>query len=122
MATISNQKLDIQKGKSSSKVTLSYTICFSNCEVLAGTVYQEKVSLKGDDTFFDDHLTTLRNTCIKASERCIKRSISRSVANKTLNEDNSLFNRTDEVYGLIELTPFQARKTSAKTNIEYDRF
>lgn len=88
-----------------------------------GTTFIERVSLKGDDGILsDDHLVTLRATCVKATEKCLSRKIERTVSNRTLNEDNIFFNRTDEVYALIELTPFQPRKVSAKSNIEYDRF
>lgn len=123
MATISNVKLAIKKGRGSSKVSLTYTLCFSGCELMDETTFVERVSLKGDDGILrDDHLTTLHNSCVKANKKCINRKIERTVANSTLNEDSSFFNRTDEVYALIELTPFKPRKAAAKSNIEYDRF
>ena len=115
MANINNLKLDIKKGSRRSKVTVTYDICFSHCEVMDNTTFIETLRLKGDDAWPnpDDNLIVLKNSCVSATKRCLKRKFVNTIANSILNEDDSIFNRGDEVYAHVKLTPFKARATSA---------
>ncbi|WP_346881551.1 hypothetical protein [uncultured Algibacter sp.] len=123
MATIANLKLSIKKGNSKSDVTVSYDICFSHCEKLDETVFVEKVTLKGDDGILaDDHLLTVANKCVKATKTCIPRKFVRKVNNSVLDEDDTFFNRTDEVYAKVDIKPFVPSKRSATSNIISSNF
>lgn len=123
MATIANLKLSIKKGSSRSDVTVSYDICFSHCEILDNTVFVENVTLKGDDgVLADDHLLTITNNCVKASKGCVTRKFVRNVNNNVLDEDDSVFNRTDEVYAKVHIKPFVASQRTATSNIISSNF
>ena len=126
MATISNVSLSIQKGGSgtSRQVVVRYRLCFTSCEALAGSVFVENVALRGDDPIFDDHLTTLRNSCVKAERECLDRTLVANVSRSTLDEDGDtiilgwpVWADTDEVYARITLTPFTPSGSSANSNI-----
>ncbi|MCB4800187.1 hypothetical protein [Neotamlana laminarinivorans] len=119
MATITNLQLDIKKGSSSSDVTVSYELCFSHCERLDETVFVETITLRGDDPISDDHLTTISNTCVKATKACIKRKFTRKVNNSVLNEDPKILwvKQSDEVYARVALLPFNPSSTSSNSNI-----
>lgn len=131
MATVSNVRLSIQKGGEGSRrtVTVKYTICFTSCEVLAGSVFVEKVTLRGDDPFFDDHLFTMRNTCVQAEKGCVERSITRRVSRNTLDEDGDtvifgipIFADRDEIYARVKLTPFSPSGATSDSNIVFGQF
>ncbi|MDC8003757.1 hypothetical protein POV27_06825 [Aureisphaera galaxeae] len=122
MATISKLKLDIKKGSSVSDVMVSYDICFNHCERLAESVFIEKVTLWGEDFGPDDRLITLSHNCVKASKPCVSRKIARKVPNKILDEDDTFFNRKDEVYARVSLTPFTPAGKVADSNIISSRF
>lgn len=124
MANIVNLKLDIKKGSRRSKVTVTYDICYSHCEVMDNTTFIETVRLKGDDAWPnpDDNLIVLKNSCVSATKRCLKRKFISSIANSILNEDDSIFNRGDEVYAQVNLAPFKPSSTSASSNIISSRF
>lgn len=130
MATVSNVVLNVQKGGGGSRrlVTVSYRLCFSTCEVLAGSTFRETITLRGDDPIWDDHLITLRNSCVKASEGCVNRSVSQSVSRSTLDEDGdtiiTIFGwdivrdaDRDELYAHIQLTPFTPSGSNADSNL-----
>lgn len=120
MPTISNLKLSIKKGKLFSDVTVTYDICFSKCELLAGSTFVQRVVLRGDDSpFADDHLITIYSGCVNAKSRCEKQKISRKVLTEHLNEDDFWFNRRDEVYARVLLTPFMPGSAAADSNIVY---
>ena len=79
MATVSNVTLQIGREEGDRRrVTVRYRVCFSGCETLAGSTFVETVTLRGDDPFWDDHLITIRNTCVKAQEGCVDRELSTS--------------------------------------------
>lgn len=123
MANIVNLTLDIKKGSKTSNVTVTYDACFTQCELMDNTTFIETVRLRGDDGILaDDNLKTLKNSCVSASKRCVKRKITRSISNKVLNEDDSFFNRTDEVYAQVKLVPFKPKTSSASSNIISSRF
>lgn len=130
MATVSNVVLNIQKGGGGSRrlVTVTYRICFTTCEALAGSAFRETVTLRGDDDPLDEHRITLSSSCVRATDGCVNRSVSQSVSRSTLDEDGdtiiTLFGweiaRTavqDELYAHIELTPFTPSGSSADSNI-----
>jgi len=122
MANIVNLKLEIKKGSSKSTVTVTYDACFTQCELMDNTTFIETVRLRGDDVGPDPHLTTLKNSCVSATKACVKRKITRELSNAILNEDNSFFNRTDEVYAQVKLVPFKPSTSSASSNIISSRF
>lgn len=126
MATVSNVSLKIQKGGAGSRrrVTVSYRLCFSHCEVLAGSTFIETVDLRGDDPIFDDQLIRLRNTCVKASKKCIDRKFTTSVSRSRLDEDGDtvffgipIFADRDEIYARVRLTPFSPSGDTSNSNI-----
>ena len=127
MPSISNVKLAIVKGTGGSrrKVTVSYTMCFTSCEILAGAVFTEKVVLRGDDPIWDDDLTTIRNVCVRASKDCIDRKVTVNVSRSTLDEDGDtvifgipIHAAKDEIYARVSLKPFvPASRTSDSNNV-----
>jgi len=131
MATVSNVKLDIQKGGKDTlrTVRVTYDVCFNECELMDGTVFVENVSLRGDDPIWDDHLLTLRNHCVKATERCVHRGIATRVSRSRLDEDGDtvifgipLIANRDEIYAQVRLTPFHAVGTDARSNLVTGQF
>ena len=138
MASISNLKLSIAPiaGSTRKLVTVSYNVCFTPSELLDGSVFDERVTLRGDDPIWDDHLITLSNTSIKAISTpipapasCMERKVVRRVSRKTLDEDGDtiifgipVFLDRDEVYARVTLTPFNPRSASADSNVIEKQF
>ncbi|MBV2358243.1 hypothetical protein KUH32_00510 [Thalassococcus sp. CAU 1522] len=124
MATVSNVRLRIEQlDDRRSRVHVTYRICYSHCEAMAGSTFVERVTLRGDDPIWDDHLITLRNGCVRAQNGCIEREITRVVANSTLDEDPDtiifgwVIGNKDEVYARVRLTPFQPTGSQGDSNI-----
>ena len=131
MATVSNVNLAIQKGGEGSRrtVTVKYKLCFSGCELLAGSVFIERVTLRGDDPIWDDHLVTIRNRCVKAEKGCVDREIVTRVSRRQLDEDGDtiifgvpIFADRDEIYARVTLTPFSPTGSSSDSNIVTGQF
>ncbi len=131
MATVSNVHLDIGREQSGDRrsVTVSYRVCFTSCEALAGSTFVEKVSLRGDDPIWDDYLITLRNTCVKAQEGCVDRKVTTVVSENTLDEDGDtiilgwvISRNRDEVYARVNLTPYSPSGDEADSNIVTGQF
>lgn len=131
MATVSNINLTVQKGGDGSRrqVTVRYRLCFTECEVLAGSTFVEKVTLRGDDPIWDDHITTLLNACVRAQRGCVDRSVTRLVSRSALDEDGDtvifgipIFADRDELYARITLTPFTPSGDSGDSNIVTGQF
>ena len=130
MATVSNVHLDIGREDNDRRtVTVTYRVCFSSCEALAGSTFVEKVQLRGDDPIWDDDLITLRSTCVRAQNGCVDRRISAVVAESTLDEDPDtiifgwvLSRDRDEVYARVTLTPFVPTGTRADSNVVTGQF
>ncbi|OED41144.1 hypothetical protein AB833_10320 [Chromatiales bacterium (ex Bugula neritina AB1)] len=124
MATVSRIKLKIGDEDRNNRrlVTVTYRVCFSRCEAMAGSVFREKVTLRGDDPIWDDHLITLRNTCLKSTSGCIDRKVSRRISSSTLDEDADtiilgwVIGNKDEVYARVALTPFEPSSTRGDSN------
>jgi hypothetical protein len=124
MATVSRVTMRIEDaGNNRSRVRLTYRVCFSNCEAMAGSTFVERVTLRGDDPVWDDHLITLRNSCIRAQNGCIDRELTRTVSNNVLDEDKDtiifgwVIGNKDEVYARVRLEPFQPSGSSGDSNI-----
>ena len=129
MPTISNVNLKIDKNKNgTSRVRVTYRICFTSCEALAGSTFHERVTLRGDDPIWDDHIITLRSECVKAVDGCIERNIDRMVSTRTLDEDGDtiifglVFGAVDEIYARITLDPFVTSRREADSNIVTGHF
>lgn len=130
MPSISNVRLEIEKhtGGARRKVTVSYKMCFSPCEILAGSVFTEKVVLRGDD-WLDNNLITLRSQCVRANKDCIDRKFSVNVLRSTLDEDGDtvifgfpVWADRDELYARVSLTPFVPGSKTADSNNVYGQF
>lgn len=125
MATINNIRLNIERSDQNNRrlVSISYKICFNSCEIAAGSTFREKVFLRGDDPIWDDHIMTLKNGCVKASQACIDRAIKRTLASSTLDEDPDtiilgwVIGNKDEIYARVELTPFTPTGSSGDSNV-----
>lgn len=131
MATVSNVNLDIQHGGRGRfrTVTVTYRLCFTSCEVLAGTVFVEQINLRGDDPVWDDHLTRIRNVCVKAEQGCIDRTITTRVSRSTLDEDGDtiifgipIHAARDEIYARVSLTPYTPTGSTSDSNIVTGQF
>lgn len=131
MATVSNVHLTIGKGKAGKRVevTVSYRICFSSCELLAGSVFKETVTLMGDDPVWDDTLITIRNGCVKAEKNCVERKFSRQVSRSTLDEDGDtvifgipIHAAQDEIYAHVTVAPFMPNGSTGNSNIVTGQF
>jgi hypothetical protein len=125
MATISNVVLKIDPIVSNKrrKVTVSYVLRFSPREELAGTVFEEKVVLRGDDPIFDDDRAVIASTFIKAAAGTIKRSFTQQVSQNRLDEDGDtiifgvpVLTLRDELYARVALTPFAPRSAQADSD------
>lgn len=131
MATVTNVDLEVQKGGSGQRrrVSVTYTVCFSSCELLAETVFVEEVTLWGDDLLFDDQQATLLRRCFKAEERCMERSVRRLVSRSTLDEDGDtvifgipIIADRDELYARVTLTPFTPGSASGRSANVYGQW
>jgi len=132
MATASNVQLTIEKIKNQPnrrKVSVTYRVCFTTCEVLAGSVFKETVILRGDDPIWDDHVTTIHSDCIKAQRGCVDRKFSKNVSKSTLDEDGDtvifgipIFANRDELYARVKLTPFSPSGNQADSNVVTGQF
>ena len=124
MASISNVRLEIgRENDDRRRVTVTYRVCFSSCEALAGSTFVESVVLRGDDPIWDDNLITLRNTCVRAQAGCVDRRISSIVSESTLDEDPDTIifgwvvdRDRDEIYARVRLVPFAPTGAQADSN------
>jgi hypothetical protein len=125
MASVSNVRLEIGAADRNRRrrVTVTYRVCFSNCEAMGNIVFKEKVTLRGDDPIWDDHLITLRDSCLRATQGCVDRRIESTVAESTLDEDPDtiilgwVIGNKDEVYARVALTPFVPSGSTGDSNI-----
>lgn len=131
MATVSNVQLQVQKGGEGDRreVRVSYTLCFTSCEARGDTVFVERVTLRGDDPVWDDHLATLRNRCVQAERGCVDRSVTRLVSRNTLDEDGDtiilgvpIFADRDELYARVTLRPYEPSGGQGRSNIVTGQF
>ena len=124
MASISNVRLEIGREEDDRRrVTVTYRVCFSSCEALAGSTFVESVVLRGDDPIWDDNLITMRNTCVRAQAGCVDRRLSALVSESTLDEDPDTIifgwvvdRDRDEIYARVRLVPFAPTGAQADSN------
>jgi len=132
MATTNNVQLHIERiprQDNRRRVTVTYKVCFTNCEVLAGSVFKETVTLRGDDPIFDDHVLDLHSGCIKAQKGCVERKFSKTVSKSRLDEDGDtvifgfpIFADRDELYARVRITPFSPTGSTADSNLVVGQF
>ncbi|MCX4242930.1 hypothetical protein [Paraliomyxa miuraensis] len=127
MPTITNLELSIDKGTGGQrrKVTVRYRINFNSSERLAGTVFRERVSLRGDDALSDDDLTTIYNNNVKApvDPTFIERTIVRMVSRDRIDEDSDfVLADRDEIYARVRLEPFSPGSVQGDSNLVYGQF
>lgn len=134
MPSVNNVKLTIDKGGdsrsgSNRRVRVTYTLSFSGTEVLAGSVFRERVTLRGDDPVWDDHLTEFHAGAVRAASGSVSRSFTRNVSRSTLDEDGDtvifgipIFADRDEIYARVELTPFVPSSGSGNSNTVTGQF
>ncbi len=125
MATVTNVQLEIGRAddRNRRRVEVRWTVCFSRCEGMAGSVFRERVVLRGDDPGWDDHLITLRSDCVRASQGCAERRLVRTVASSTLDEDPDtiilgwVIGNKDEVYAEVCLEPFEPSGSCGRSTV-----
>ncbi|MCP9766041.1 hypothetical protein [Lacihabitans soyangensis] len=125
MANISNVKLDISQvpgQPKQKKVTVSYQIRFNSAEELAGSVFKESVTIRGNDVGPDQHLFRLKSLFVKAQPGVLNRSFSKNVHREKLDEDDDFgffgvkISFQDEVYANVCLEPFNPQGDSSNSN------
>ena len=131
MAIISNVQLKIDTNviNKKRKVTVTYNIQFNAQEESAGFLFEEKVSLRGDDPLYDDDRGDLVTTFVKAAPGLIPRAFVRNVSQDRLDEDGDtiILGRRinaakDELYAHVTLKPFAPKSTSANSNVVAGQF
>ncbi|WP_157579288.1 hypothetical protein [Spirosoma montaniterrae] len=131
MATITNVQLSIDNvsGQKRRKVTVKYQLRFNPREEAAGTVFDEKVVLRGDDPIFDDERAIIASTFVKAQPGVVSRSFSKMVSQNRLDEDGDtiifgvpVLVLRDELYARVTLTPFEPRGARADSNVVTGQF
>jgi hypothetical protein len=130
MASIRDVNLTISPGRTSSRrtVSLSYEIRFTIPEVLDASVFRERVTLRGDDPIFDDHVTTMLDWWVRAESSPILRRIVRQVSLSPIDADSDTvvlgiaFIGEDEIFARVELMPFSPGSSEASSNIVHARF
>lgn len=132
MATTNNVQLKIERiprQDNRRKVTVTYKVCFTSCEVLAGSVFKETVTLRGDDPIFDDHVLDIHSGCLKAQKGCVDRKFAKNVSKSSLDEDGDtvifgfpIFADRDELYARVRITPFSPTGSTADSNLVVGQF
>ena len=125
MANIANLDLDIKKGKTVTKVIVTYDICFTRCEIASGSFFSDYADMYGSDPGSDPRLFNIgRKNCFKATKRCIKRKYTKRVSNKLLNEDKGFLgiNTGDEVYAKACVKHYVPKGDCANSTIHHDHF
>lgn len=123
MAAIRNVTLTINKlNETLSEVIVEYDVIFSRAEIQAGSIFVERVSLRGSDVLNDDELAPgMVNQLVQAQDSMPRRVIRGVAANKLLDEDRDrsvlgmVLEREDEVYAQVSVMPFVPRGAMAKS-------
>src|SRR5690606_14135205 len=121
MAVISNVNLSIVKGMGGNQrsVTVSYRITFSTMERSAGSIFTERITLRGQDPLSDDDLYELHVDSVKADPAAsyVDRSFTQDVPRSVLDEDRDfVWADRDELYARVMLTPFMPRAAQGDSN------
>jgi hypothetical protein len=130
MASIREVNLTVGPGRTSTRrtVSVSYEVRFTIPEVLGASVFRERVTLRGDDPIFDDHMTTLLDWWVRAESSPIYRKIARQVSLSPVDDDSDTvvlghaFIGEDEIYATVELMPFAPGHAEAVSNVGHGRF
>ncbi|WP_395703632.1 hypothetical protein [Aquabacterium sp.] len=132
MPSIANVSLKIDRATQGNrhKVTVSYQLRFTPREELAGTVFEERVQLRGDDPVFDeDRGAPLLTSFVKATPANVNRTISKMVSSSVLDEDGDtiifgvpILALRDELYARVTLRPFQPGSASSDSNVVKGQF
>ena len=130
MASIRDVNLTVSPGRTSTRrtVSLSYEIHFTIPEVLSACVFRERVTLRGEDPIFEDHVTTLLDWWVRAESSPIFRTIVRQVSLSPMDADSETvvlgyaFIGEDELFANVELMPFSPGGSEAFSNIVRGRF
>lgn len=91
-------------------------------------VFRERVTLRGDDPIFDDHVSTLFDEWTRAQAAPLNRTITRDVARSSLDEDPDtiifgwVLGNRDEIYARVGLTPFSPSSAQADSNVVTGQF
>ena len=119
MASLSTPVLKITGSTTpgDSIVTVEYEVTFNKFDVAADQPYSESVRLIGDDTGTgdgaaggDDTLATLVPSIIRASDMVppattLRRTVTRTISNTVLDEDQPPVPNPDEVRAVVTLNP-----------------
>jgi hypothetical protein len=133
MPSIANLSLKIDPALQANrrrKVTVSYTLRFTPREELAGTVFEERVQLRGDDPLFDDNRGgPLLASFVKATPNNVSRTVVKMVSENVLDEDGDtiilgvpIAVLRDELYARVTLTPFHPGNAQADSNVVKGQF
>lgn len=133
MPTIANLTLKIDpvvQANRRRKVTVAYTLRFTAREELAGTVFEERVQLRGDDPIFDDDRgAPLLASFVKAVPGNVNRSVVKMVSQNVLDEDGDtiilgvpIAVLRDEIYARVTLRPFVPTGTTADSAAQKGQF
>jgi hypothetical protein len=123
MAAIRNVTLTINKlDEMKSEVIVEYDLIFSRAEIQAGSIFVERVGLRGADVVNDDELApALMNQLVQAEEDLPRRAVRRVLPNQLLDEDRDrgllgmLLGREDEVYAQVSMVPFMPRPAMGRS-------
>lgn len=133
MPSIANLSLKIDPALQANrrrKVTVSYTLRFTPREELAGTVFEERVQLRGDDPAFDDDRgAPLLASFVKATPANVNRTVTRLVSQNVLDEDGDtiilgvpIAALRDELYARVSLRPFVPAGAQADSPTQKGQF
>ncbi|MBI5256971.1 MAG: hypothetical protein HY855_10765 [Burkholderiales bacterium] len=112
------------------KVSVSYTLRFTPAEELAGSVFEERVQLRGDDPIFDnDRGTPLLTGFVKATPNNVSRTLTKMVSQSVLDEDGDtiilgvpIAVLRDELYARVTLKPFHPGNAQGDSNVVKGQF
>jgi hypothetical protein len=133
MPSIANLTLKIDPALQANrrrKVTVTNTQRFTAREDLAGTVFEERVQLRGDDPIFDDDRgAPLLAGFVKATPNNVTRTVVKMVSQNVLDEDGDtiilgvpIAVLRDEIYARVTLRPFVPTSATADSAAQKGQF
>lgn len=125
MARIENLKMDVTKGKTESKVIVTYDLKFSKSELKADFVYSDGAYLHADDEGkeSDEQLAVMgRKLAYKPKKKTIKRKFKKVFKNSSLDEDSGLDDkdreRVDEIFARAKVWPATTSGDEDRTDFQ----
>ncbi|HSN97133.1 MAG TPA: hypothetical protein VLS89_02510 [Candidatus Nanopelagicales bacterium] len=123
MAAIQNVTLIINKlDERRSEVVVEYDMSFSPAEIQAGSIFVERIGLRGNDPLFDDDIAPgLVSQLVQAQPNVPRRAVRRIIPTRLLDEDRDrsllglLLAREDELIAQVSLMPFMPRGATASS-------